>query len=313
MPWSIRDIPSQEDRVAVVTGANGGLGLETARALAGTGAHVVMAARNQDKAAAARADILGSHPGASLEIVPLDLGSLASVADAARAITTAHDRVDLLVLNAGVMATPEGTTADGFETQLGTNVLGHWALLSHLLPTVVRTPGARVVTLSSVAQHQGKPLDPANPHLHGSYGAWTAYGQSKLAMRHLAQGLQRQLTAAGLDARAVVAHPGLTNSELQATTVTAGGGGFMGRASHAVAAVVGMSASYGALSQLRAATDPAAPAGGMYGPLLGVTGPPVRKPLVRPGATAAIAALWQVGERETGLPVDVRSALAEQV
>ena len=310
MPWSTRDIPSQEGRTAVVTGANGGLGLETARALAGKGAHVVMAARDQSKAAAARAEILRSHPGASLEVVPLDLASLASVATAAQSILTAHPQVDILVLNAGVMATPEGATEDGFETQLGTNVLGHWALLSHLLPRVVRTPDVRVVALSSLAQHQGKPIDPSNPHLHGSYGAWAAYGQSKLAMRHLAQGLQRQFIAANLRARAVVAHPGFTNSDLQATTARSGGGGFIGHASHVVTPYLGMSAAYGALSQLRAATDPKAPAGGMVGPLLAVTGPPVRKPLVRGGAGKAIEALWQVGERETGLRVDVRSALA---
>lgn len=310
MFWSTDDIPDQSGRIAVVTGANGGLGLETARELARKGAHVVMAARNQEKAEAARHHILTGHPGASLEIVPLDLGSLASVEKAAAAITAAHDRVDLLVLNAGVMAMPEGTTEDGFEIQLGTNVLGHWALLSHLLPTVLRTPQARIVTLSSVAQHQGRALDPANPHLRGSYDPWKAYGNTKLAMRHLAQGLQRELDAAGSDVAALVAHPGLTNSDLQSTTKQAGGGGIGGRASEAFAARLGMSVGRGALSQLRAATDPGARGGQLYGPLFAAAGPPVRKPLVRPGGGDAIRTLWQVCERETGLRVDVAAAAA---
>ncbi len=308
MFWSTDDIPDQTGRTAVVTGANGGLGLETARELARKGAHVVMAARNQEKAEAARRDVLAGHPSASLEVVELDLGSLASVARAAETIAAAHDRIDLLVLNAGVMAMPEGTTDDGFETQLGTNVLGHWALLSHLLPTVLRTPRARIVTLSSVAQHQGRALDPDNPHLRGSYDPWKAYGNTKLAMRHLAQGLQRQLDAAGSDVAALVAHPGLTNSDLQATTKQAGGGGVGGAASELVAAKVGMSVTRGALSQLRAATDPGARGGQLYGPLLVAAGPPVRKPLVRPGGGDAIRRLWQVCERETGLRVDVAAA-----
>ncbi len=310
MFWSTDDIPDESGRTAVVTGANGGLGLESARALAGAGAHVVMAARNQEKADAARRDILGDHPRASLEIVPLDLGSLASVAEAAEAITAAHDRIDLLMLNAGVMAMPEGSTEDGFETQLGTNVLGHWALLSRLLPTVLRTPRARIVTLSSVAQHQGRALDPEDPHLRRGYDPWKAYGNTKLAMRHLAQGLQRQLDAAGSDVAAIVAHPGLTNSDLQSTTQEAGGGGLLGAASHAVASRAGMSTAQGALSQLRAATDPRARGGELYGPLLAAVGPPVRKPMVRPGAGDAVRRLWQVCERETGLRVDVAAAMA---
>ena len=304
MFWTIDDIPDQTGRTAVVTGANGGLGLESTRALAGAGAHVVMAARNQEKAEAARRDVLATHPQASLEVVPLDLGSLASVAEAADAIRARHERIDVLMLNAGVMAMPEGRTVDGFETQLGINVLGHWALLSHLLPVVVATPGARVVTLSSIAQHQGHPLDPADPHLRGGYDAWRQYGNTKLAMRHLAQGLQARFEAAGVDALAVPAHPGYTNSDLQSTTAHAGGGGRLGPFYDKAADLVGMSVPRGALSQLRAATDPRARAGVIYGPLLAVSGPPVAKPLVRPGSADAVRRLWQVAESDTGLPVD---------
>lgn len=307
LTWNLSKIPDLTGRVAVVTGANGGLGLESARALAGAGAHVVMAARNQEKAAAARVDVLASHPGASLEVVPLDLGSLASVSEAAGVIAGAHDRIDVLMLNAGVMAMP-GSTADGFDLQLGTNVLGHWALLSHLLPTVLRTPRARVVTLSSIAQHQGRALDPADPHLRAKADPWLMYGSTKLAMRHLAVGLQQQLDEAGSDVLAVVAHPGLTNSDLQTTTHHAGGAGFQGPLYDTLSDWIGMSVPYGALSQVRAATDPGVRGGTLYGPAFALAGPPVRRPLVRPGTEEAVRRLWQVCEQETGLRVDVASA-----
>ena len=310
MSWSTNDIPDLHGKTAVVTGANGGLGLASAKALAGHGAHVVMAARNQTKAASARDEILAAHPDASLEIVELDLGSLASVKSAADAIAAKHTRIDILMCNAGVMAMPQGTTEDGFDTQMGTNVLGHWALLSHLLPIVVATPGARVVTLSSTAQHMGRAIDPDDPHLRRNFDAWRMYGNTKLAMRHLAVGLQEQFERAGVDAKALSAQPGLTNSDLQTTTHAEGGAGPMGAFFEWQTKTMGMSTERGALSQLRAATDPKAPGGGFYGPLFGTNGPPVRKPLVRPGSDAAVKALWQVAERETGLKVDVAAALA---
>ncbi|MCP9272526.1 SDR family NAD(P)-dependent oxidoreductase [Mycolicibacterium arenosum] len=309
MSWSIKNIPDLRGKVAVVTGANGGLGLASAKALAGHGAHVVMAARNQAKAADARAEILAAHPDASLEIVELDLGSLASVAAAATAIAATHDRIDILMCNAGVMALPQGTTEDGFDTQMGINVLGHWALISHLLPIVVATPAARVVTLSSTAQHAGRAIDPADPHMRQNFDEWRMYGQTKLAMRHLAVGLQAQFDAAGVDAKALSAQPGLTNSDLQTTTQTHGSAGLLGAFSEKWVKVAGMSTDRGALSQLRAAVDPKAPGGGFYGPLFVTNGPPVRKPLVRPGSDGAIAALWQVAEKETGLRVDVSAAV----
>lgn len=310
MSWSTKDIPDLHGKTAVVTGANGGLGLASAKALAGHGAHVVMAARNQIKAASARDEILAAHPDASLEIVELDLGSLASVKSAADAIAAKHTRIDILMCNAGVMAMPQGTTEDGFDTQMGTNVLGHWALLSHLLPIVVATPGARVVTLSSTAQHMGRAIDPDDPHLRRNFDAWRMYGNTKLAMRHLAVGLQEQFERAGVDAKALSAQPGLTNSDLQTTTHAEGGAGPMGAFFEWQTKTMGMSTERGALSQLRAATDPKAPGGGFYGPLFVTNGPPVRKPLVRPGSDAAVKALWQVAERETGLKVDVAAALA---
>ncbi|MBJ7382908.1 MAG: SDR family NAD(P)-dependent oxidoreductase [Mycolicibacterium sp.] len=309
MSWSTKDIPDLHGKVAVITGANGGLGLASAKALAGRGAHVVMAVRNEAKAADAHAEIMAAHPGAALEIVRLDLGSLASVATAAGQIAAAHDRIDILMCNAGVMALPPGTTVDGFDTQMGTNVLGHWALISHLLPVVVATPGARVVTLSSTAQHAGRPIDPADPHMRDGFDAWRMYGQTKLAMRHLAVGLQAQFDRAGVDAKALSAQPGLTNSDLQTTTQAHGSAGLLGTVSEKLVKLTGMSTDRGALSQLRAAVDPTAPGGGFYGPLFVTNGPPVRKPLVRPGSAGAIETLWRVAESETGLRVDVSAAV----
>ncbi len=312
MSWTIDDIPELDGTTAVITGANGGLGLASATALAGKGAHVVMAARNQDKAARARDEILAEHPDASLEIVELDLGSLASVEAAANQIVAAHERIDILMCNAGVMALPQGTTQDGFDTQFGINVLGHWALVSHLLPTIVATPGARVVTLSSTAQHTGRPIEPEDPHMRDDYDAWRMYGQTKLAMRHFAVGLQVQFDRAGVDAKALSAQPGLTNSDLQTTTHEQGGGGLLGKYSMLMVRRVGMSTDRGALSQLRAATDPEAPGGGFYGPLWVTTGPPVLKPLIRPGEADAIRTLWEVAERETGLQVAVADAVTQE-
>ncbi|WP_421842528.1 SDR family NAD(P)-dependent oxidoreductase [Mycobacterium sp.] len=311
MSWSIKDIPDLHDKVAIVTGANGGLGLASAKALAGHGAHVVMAARNQAKAADARAEILAAHPDASLEVTELDLGRLSSVKAAANQIAAKHDQIDILMCNAGVMAMPKGTTEDGFDTQMGINVLGHWALISHLLPVLLATPGTRVVTLSSTAQHTGRAIDPTDPHMHKNFDAWRMYGQTKLAMRHLAVGLQAQFDRARLDAKALSAQPGLTNSDLQTTTAAHGGAGPLGAFFAWQVKTMGMSTDRGALSQLRAAVDPKAPGGGFYGPLFATNGPPVRKPLIRPGSDAAIKALWQVAETETGMRIDVSAALGK--
>jgi len=309
MAWSIHDIPDLGGKVAVVTGANGGLGLETARALAGAGAHVVMAARDQAKAQAAEASIRATHADALLEVVPLDLGALASVREAADKIGAAHERIDILVNNAGVMAIPERKTADGFEMQLGVNHLGHFALTAHLLPALLRAPAARVVSVTSTAHHMGRALDPANPHLRGSYGPWKAYGQSKLANYHFAIGLQRRFEAAGVAAASLAAHPGLSDTDLQATSVTETGGGLVQRFFHGLAHSTGMSAADGALPQLRAATDPDAKGGEFYGPRFVNNGPPVRRPILRRvGLDSAIETLWQVSERETGVQLDVAAA-----
>jgi NAD(P)-dependent dehydrogenase (short-subunit alcohol dehydrogenase family) len=309
MSWTAADIPDLSGLTAVVTGANGGLGLETARALAGHGAHVVMAARNQQKAAAAIESIRAGDEGASLELVELDLGSLESVHSAAGQILASHPRLDILVNNAGVMGIPESTTADGFEMQFGTNHLGHYALTALLLGALLEAPAARIVTVTSTAHHIGRAVDPANPHLRGNYGPWRAYGQSKLANFHFGLGLQERLARAGAPAGSLIAHPGLSNTDLQAVSVEQTGGGLSQRFFHGLAGSTGMTPAQGALPQLRAATDPAARGGEFYAPRFGNNGPPVRRPVLRRlGMQTAIARLWEVSERETGLKLEIPAA-----
>ena len=302
MAWTASDIPDLSGKVAVVTGANSGLGLESARSLAGAGARVVMAARNQDKAKAAYEDILSTHPGASLEIVELDLGSLESTRLAAESIRTRHEAIDILINNAGVMAMPEGRTVDGFERQFGINHLGHWALTAHLMPALLAADAARVVTVTSTAHHFGRAVDPDNPHLEGKYNPWKAYGQSKLANYHFALGLQREFEERGVEARSLVVHPGLSHTNLQVHTVEQGATGSSGHFWARLARHTGMPPERGALPQLRAATDPEAKGGEMYAPRYVQAGPPVRRPILRRiGLSKAIDTLWEVSERETGI------------
>ncbi|WP_435591362.1 oxidoreductase [Nocardia sp. bgisy118] len=309
MFWNASQIPDQRGRTAVVTGANSGLGLETARQLAAKGAHVVMAVRNQDKAAAAVENIRAMAPDASLELIALDLSAQASVRAASEKILGAHQRIDLLINNAGVMATGEAKTVDGFEMQFGVDHLGHWTLTALLMPALLRTARARIVTVTSTAHHMGRAVDPANPHLEGRYGPWRAYGQAKLANFHFGLGLQQEFERAGVGAASLLAHPGLSNTNLQAVSVRESGGGLTQRFSQWAAVHTGMSASDGALPQLRAATDPAANGGDFYGPMFVNNGPPVRKPIFRRiGMNSAIAKLWDVSERETGVPIDVSTA-----
>jgi NAD(P)-dependent dehydrogenase (short-subunit alcohol dehydrogenase family) len=280
--------------------------METTRALGLAGAHVVMAVRDQEKAAAAVADMQRSGVGSgALELVGLDLGSQASVREAARQILAGHEVVDILVNNAGVMGIPERQTADGFEMQLGVNHLGHYSLTALLMAALLRARAARVVTVTSTAHHFGRAVDLANPHLHGQYGPWRAYGQSKLANFHFGLGLQRCLEAAGAPASSLIAHPGLSNTDLQAASVRETGGGLSQRFFHGLAGSTGMNAARGALPQLRAATDPSARGGELYAPRFGNTGPPVRRPILRRiGLDRSIARLWEVSERETGLRID---------
>jgi NAD(P)-dependent dehydrogenase (short-subunit alcohol dehydrogenase family) len=302
MGWKASEIPDLSGRVAVVTGGNGGLGLETARQLAAHGAHVVIGARNLDKAEVARQSIEATAPNASLEIGRLDLGSLASVAAFATSVKAAHPKVHLLFNNAGVMAVREGTTADGFETQFGTNLLGHFALTMHLLPALLAAGTPRVVNATSTARFLAGKYDLSNPHMHGCYDPWDAYGMSKRADLQFAFELNRRLKERGLTAYA--ADPGFSKTDLQQASVRANGG-FRQRFFQVMTAIIGQSAAMGALPQLRAATDPTAIGGTLYTPRWITFGAPivrgVGKKIDRP---EQMVRLWEIAERETGLTLE---------
>ncbi|WP_345800733.1 oxidoreductase [Microbacterium sp. AZCO] len=305
MAYTRDSIPDLHGRIAVVTGANGGLGLETAEALAAKGAHVVMAVRDQDKAAAAIERIRTTAPEASLELVELDLGSQESTKRAAQGIAARHLSIDILVNNAGVMAMPEGRTVDGFETQMGIDHLGHWTFTALLLPSLLAASRARIVTVSSTAHHFGRAIDPRKPYPPGRYQSWLAYGNAKLANYHFGLGLDERFRAAGARAQSLIAHPGLSHSDLQLRTVREGGGGRMAPFFARAAATTGMPPADGAMPQIRAATDPHARGGEFYGPRWVNNGRPVRLAVLRPGRRRAIAALWEFSERETGIELNV--------
>jgi NAD(P)-dependent dehydrogenase (short-subunit alcohol dehydrogenase family) len=304
--WTTSNIPDLTGKTAIVTGGNAGLGYETVKALAGGGATVVMASRNEEKARLARQSILETDPEADIEIVSLDLASLESVQTAVDEITSAHDTIDILVNNAGLMALPQQTTEDGFEMQFGVNHLGHWAFTAGLLPTIARSPGARVVTVTSTAHHMGRKVSPDDPHLKNGYGPWKAYGQSKLANYYFALGLQQFFEEHDVDATSLLAHPGLSHTNLQVNTVDEGGGGWSAPMWSWLAAQIGMDADAGALPQIRAATDTGAAGGEFYAPRYGNNGVPVKRPILRKiGMDDAITSLWDVSENETGITLEL--------
>lgn len=213
MAWNMEQTPMQTGRIAVVTGANAGLGFETALALAGKGCRVVLACRSVQKAEAAKANMLSQHPAALLECVALDLSSLKSVRAFASAYATRHATLDLLINNAGIMMPPYALSEDGVESQLAANYLGHFALTGLLLPQIMQTPRARVVSLSSLAHKwSGIQFDDIN-FAHG-YDKRKAYGQSKLACLMFAYELQRRLDRIGSKTLSVAAHPGISATNL---------------------------------------------------------------------------------------------------
>src|SRR5215208_2689087 len=212
--WTADQIPDQRGRIAVVTGSNSGLGLVTARELARAGARVVVACRNTEKGASAVRQIESAVPDAQVEVETLDLGSLDSVQAFAQRFRSEHEGLDLLINNAGVMAPPRSTTADGFELQLGTNHLGHFALTGLLIGAMEGREDARVVTLSSGAHRIGR-IQFDDLQGERRYNRWRAYGQSKLANLLFALELDRRLSSAGSRIRSLAAHPGYAATNLQ--------------------------------------------------------------------------------------------------
>ncbi len=297
--WTSGDVPGQLGRLAVVTGANTGLGLETAQVLAARGASVVLAVRDTEKGKAAAARIAGTAPGANVTVQSLDLASLDSIRAAAGELRATHPRIDLLINNAGVMFPPKQTTHDGFELQFGTNHLGHFALTGLLLEQMLPVPGSRVVTVSSLAHRIQARINFDDLQSERSYSRVAAYSQSKLANLMFTYELQRRLAAAGTTI-AVAAHPGLANTELTRNTpaITA----------FFYARVMSQQAAMGALPALRAATDPGVLGGQYYGPgrLLGARGYPKLAQSSRQSHDPAIQRrLWAVSEELTGVTFPV--------
>jgi NAD(P)-dependent dehydrogenase (short-subunit alcohol dehydrogenase family) len=306
--WTTQDIAPQQGRLAVITGATGGLGYETALALAGAGAQVVLTGRNHGKGTTALANIRAAHPAATVSYEMLDLASLASVQDFAQRFKNKHDSLDILVNNAGVMAPPtRQLTADGFELQFGTNYLSHFALTAQLLPLLMRGSHSRVVNLSSLAHRFGASIHFDDLNWQHSYKPYAAYGQSKLAMLMFTFELQRRSDAQAWGLRSVAAHPGL------AATALGSNGPRLGKHNKAnwretvsswLSSVLAQSASDGALPTLFAATSPDASKAGYYGPtgfmeFKGAVGK--AKVALCACDLAAAAKLWEDSETLTGV------------
>jgi len=300
--WTLADMPPQTGRYAIVTGT-GGLGYETAVALAGAGASVLVAGRNAAKGAEALARIRAAHPAAEVAFEPLDLASLADIAAFALRMQAAGRPIDLLVNNAGVMMPPHRSlTSDGFELQFGTNHLGHFALTGRLLPLLRQGRGPRVVAVSSGAHNMGR-IDFDNLQWERGYAPMAAYGASKLANLMFALELQRRSDAAGWGLTSLAAHPGYARTELIANGP--GDDSWMSRiARPLIEPWASQSAADGAWPQLFAATSPGVVGGGYYGPsrLMEMKGPPAPARISQRARDPATARrLWDVSEQLTGV------------
>jgi NAD(P)-dependent dehydrogenase (short-subunit alcohol dehydrogenase family) len=309
--WTTADIPPLTGKTAVITGATGGLGYETALALAGAGADVVVTGRNDLKGRHALDGIRARFPSAKVVYETLDLASLASVADFAGRFATSHAALNLLINNAGVMALPKRqTTEDGFEMQFGTNYLGHYALTARLLPWLRRGKQPRVVNLSSMAHRSGA-IDFDDLQGARSYRPWKAYSQSKLAMLMFALELQRRSDAAGWGVTSNAAHPGYARTDLMANGP--GANSLLWQINKLLRPLVSHSAADGALPTLFAATSPDAKGGGYYGPnwFYELKGPPAPAKIMPQATDAAVAArLWDISAALTGVSFEQFAAAA---
>ena len=298
--WTADDIPDLTGKVVVVTGGNSGIGFGAVKAVARKGAETVLACRSPERGQAALDALKAKVPGAKADLMALDLTSLASVERFATEFAERYQRLDVLANNAGIMVIPYGKTEDGFERQVGTNHLGHFALTGRLLDVLLATPGARVVNVSSLA-HKRAELDLDDLlYEKGGYGEWAAYGRSKLLNMLFTYELQRRFERAGVDAHSLAAHPGFSASNLT---------GHMAERIHMRIALrifntIIQGPDMGALPTLRAATDPDARGGQYFGPaqLNETTGHPV---LVEASAEARDEAdgarLWELSKELTGV------------
>jgi NAD(P)-dependent dehydrogenase (short-subunit alcohol dehydrogenase family) len=313
--WTARDIPDQNGRTVVITGANSGLGLRSAEALAAKGARVLMACRNEAKAKAALEQVRAVAMTAEPEVVRLDLADLASVRTAAERVRELTHELDVLMNNAGVMALPLGRTVDGFEMQFGTNHLGHFAFSGHLLPALLRAQAPRVVTTASGAHRIGRMRwDDLNWH-RGRYGKWLAYGQSKLANLLFSFELDRRAGDAGSHLVSVAAHPGYADTHLQAAGPEQSGNKLMLIGAGLLTRMAAQSDAMGALPQLYAATMPDVTGGEYFGP----NGPlEARGYPHRVGTTQAARdpeagrRLWEASEELTGVAYQFSQAKKEK-
>ena len=303
MAWTAAEMPDLTGRTIVVTGANSGLGYEGSRAFAAKGAHVVMACRSAEKGEAACAKVRAEKPAGKVEVMSLDLASLASVRRFAEELSNRVDRVDVLCNNAGVMAIPRRETADGFEMQLGTNHFGHFALTGLLLRKLLATPGARIVTQSSGA-HRGGRMNFDDLHGKLRYQKWLTYGQSKLANLLFAFELDRRLREKGANAISVACHPGYAATELQGVGPRMEGSGFMERIMELGNRIFAQDAAAGALPMLYAATAPDVVGGDYWGPssIGELWGAPKRVgTTARARDVEAARRLWEISEEATGV------------
>jgi len=299
-------MPRQTGRLAIVTGATSGIGYEAALALAGAGAEVILAARDAAKAERAMASIRRQHPDATLAAQPLDTASLTSVRAFGERWRSGGRPIDILLLNAGIATVPRREeTADGFERQLGTNYLGHFALTGLLLPFVARRPASRIVAVASLAHRSGR-IQFDDLQSQHSYGPQRAYRQSKLAMLMFGLELDRRLRAAGSPIRSIPVHPGAARTDVFRRGDRAGP--IQRLAGHAIFSVIGQSAAHGALPLLYAATAPEAEGGAYYGPdgFWELRGHPTRADIAAQARdTAAAERLWSVSEALTGIACSV--------
>jgi protochlorophyllide reductase len=311
--WTQADIPDLSGKVVVVTGANSGLGLESAKTLSGKGATLVMAVRNLNKGEQARSTILKVYPNAQLDLIQLDVGDLSSVRAFAAAFKEKYDRLDILLNNAGLMAIPRQETVDGFEMQLGVNHLGHFALTGLLIDLIVKTAKARIHNVTSSANFAGT-INFDDLMGQRRYGRWEAYGQSKLANVFFTFELQKRLSAAGFDTISNTSHPGLVIGNLQANSVAQSRTPVEGVLYKIIQPLIAQDISMGVLPMLYAMTAPDAKGGTLYGPeFFNVRGyPAATKANRRAYDATALKRFWEVSEQLTGVTYPVLHQKAQR-